>query len=68
LLDVARFTEAADACRTGLAVDRYCDPLWRLLVAALEAGGDLAETARTVAQYDEVLAELGVTRGGAPIR
>jgi DNA-binding SARP family transcriptional activator len=68
LLDVARFTEAADACRTGLAVDRYCDPLWRLLVAALEAGGDLAETARTVAQYDEVLAELGVTRDGPPAR
>jgi DNA-binding SARP family transcriptional activator len=65
LLDAARFTDAADVCRTGLAVDRYCDPLWRLLVASLEAEGDLAETARAVAQYDEVLAELGVTRDGS---
>jgi DNA-binding SARP family transcriptional activator len=64
LLDAARFREAADVCRSGLAVDRYSDPLWRLLVTSLDADGDLAETARASAQYDEVLAELGITRDG----
>jgi DNA-binding SARP family transcriptional activator len=62
LLDTGRHAAAAEVCRSALLVDRYSDPLWRLLVASLEADGELAEKARTVAQYDEVLAELGITR------
>ena len=62
LADAGRHAAAAEVCRAALVVDRYCDPLWRLLVASLDADGELAEKARTVAQYDEVLAELGITR------
>jgi DNA-binding SARP family transcriptional activator len=62
LADAGRHAAAAEVCRSALLVDRYSDPLWRLLVACLEADGELAEKARTVAQYDEVLAELGITR------
>jgi DNA-binding SARP family transcriptional activator len=62
LLDDGRHAAAAEVCRAALLVDRYSDPRWRLLVASLEADGELAEKARTLAQYDEVLAELGITR------
>ena len=62
LLEVGRHAAAAEVCRSALLVDRYCDPLWRLLVASLDADGELAEKARTVAQYDEILAELGISR------
>jgi DNA-binding SARP family transcriptional activator len=51
---------AAAVCRWGLDIDRYCDPLWRLLLGALEAAGDHAGRARAAAAYDDVLAELGV--------
>ena len=54
--------EAVAVARRGLAVDRYSDPLWRLLARQRStADGDLAEQARAVAHYDEVLAELGIT-------
>ncbi len=62
LVDAGRHGAAAEVCRSALLVDRYCDPLWRLLVASLDADGELAEKARTVAQYDDVLAELGISR------
>ncbi|HEY6056413.1 MAG TPA: BTAD domain-containing putative transcriptional regulator, partial [Candidatus Limnocylindrales bacterium] len=32
--------DAAAACTTGLLLDRYHDPLWRLLIEAHEAAGD----------------------------
>ncbi|MET0145818.1 MAG: AAA family ATPase [Ilumatobacteraceae bacterium] len=62
MLDAARPADAVEVCRWGLTIDRYCDPLWRLLVGGLDAQGDLAGRARADAQYDEVLAELGVHR------
>ena len=51
---------ATAACGRGLDVDRYHDGLWRLLVRAQEAGGDLAAAARTHERYLSVLSELGV--------
>ena len=51
---------AIEVCRTGIAVDRYADPLWRLLLRGLAADGDLAGHARARAQYDAVLTELGI--------
>jgi DNA-binding SARP family transcriptional activator len=62
LLNSARPSEAVGAARWGLAVDRYHDPLWRLLLAALDADGDTAEHALALTRYDDVLSELGVSR------
>jgi DNA-binding SARP family transcriptional activator len=59
---------AIEVCRAGLAVDRYADPVWRLLIEALHADGDLAGRALAEAQYDAVLAEIGVDRAPAPGR
>ena len=52
---------AADAGEAGLAIDRYVDGLWRILIAAAEARGDHAVAARVRKDYDTVLEELGVT-------
>jgi DNA-binding SARP family transcriptional activator len=54
--------EAVSVARWGLAVDRYSDPLWRVLLAALAADGDLAGRALAEAGYDDVLRDLGVER------
>lgn len=57
---------AADAQRLaerGLAIDRYGDRLWRVLIDALVALGDPAAAARATMQYEAVLAELGVKPG-----
>lgn len=51
---------AAAACEWGLAVDRYHDPLWRLLAEARERSGDLAAAHRARRAYDDALAELGL--------
>jgi two-component SAPR family response regulator len=63
LLEAGRPGEAVAVARWGLAVDRYSDPLWRLLLATLTADGDLAGHALALARYDDVLRELGVSRG-----
>ena len=52
---------AIEVCRAGLAIDRFADPLWRLLLRALDADGDPAGHARASTEYDAVLAELGIT-------
>ena len=52
---------AIEVCRAGLAIDRFADPLWRLLLRALDADDDPAGHARAGTEYDAVLAELGVT-------
>jgi DNA-binding SARP family transcriptional activator len=51
---------AARACALGLRIDRYHDPLWRLLIQARDQAGDqgAAEAARI--GYDRMLSELGV--------
>ena len=47
-------------CARGLDIDRYHDGLWRLLVHAQEAGGDLAAAACSTG-YHDMLRELGST-------
>jgi DNA-binding SARP family transcriptional activator len=61
LLDRGDPGEAVKVCRNGLAADRYCDPLWRLLLQALDAAHDTAGHARARHQYDAVLTDLGIT-------
>ncbi len=48
------------ACRAGLAVDRYHDPLWRLLIDAHDRAGDAGAATRDRRQYEAVLAGLGM--------
>ena len=63
LLDRGDAGDAVRICRNGLAADRYCDPLWRLLLRALDASHDPAGHARARHQYDAVLADLGISPG-----
>ena len=51
---------AVDACRVGLAIDRYHDPLWRLLIDARVAAGDVGAADRDRRDYAAILMELGV--------
>ena len=54
---------AANACATGLWVDRLHDPLWRLLIDARERAGDPVAASRARRDYARVLEELGLTAG-----
>jgi DNA-binding SARP family transcriptional activator len=61
-------TDAATrACRSGLTIDRYCDPLWRLLIESCERAGDSGAAARARQEYQLVLANLGVPGRPAPL-
>jgi DNA-binding SARP family transcriptional activator len=60
LLDAGRPDEAAHVCSAGLQVERYRDGLWRLLVSAREAAGEVGAATRARSEYEQVLAELGV--------
>jgi DNA-binding SARP family transcriptional activator len=51
---------AIDACRVGLAIDRYHDPLWRLLIEARNAAGDVSAANRDRLEYEAILSELGL--------
>jgi DNA-binding SARP family transcriptional activator len=51
---------AARACRTGLAIDRYHDPLWRLLIEARDRAGDAGAALRARQDYESVLSNLGL--------
>jgi DNA-binding SARP family transcriptional activator len=53
--------DAARACSQGLRIDRYHDPLWRLLITVRERAGDPGAARRARQGYDRVLVELGVT-------
>ena len=53
--------DAARLCTQGLRIDRYHDPLWRLLIAVRERAGDQGAARRARQGYDKVLVELGVT-------
>jgi DNA-binding SARP family transcriptional activator len=50
-------TVAAERC---LAIDRYHDEGWRVLIAAYERNGDRGAAQRARGRYAEVLAELGI--------
>jgi DNA-binding SARP family transcriptional activator len=52
---------AAQACATGLWVDRLHDPLWKLLIEARERAGDPVAASRARRDYARVLEELGLT-------
>jgi DNA-binding SARP family transcriptional activator len=54
---------AVEACRVGLAIDRYHDPLWRLLIEARQAAGDVSAANRDRLEYEAILSELGVEEG-----
>ena len=57
--------DAARLCTQGLRIDRYHDPLWRLLIAVRERAGDQGAARRARQGYDKVLVELGVTADDA---
>ncbi|HET9847362.1 MAG TPA: bacterial transcriptional activator domain-containing protein, partial [Candidatus Dormibacteraeota bacterium] len=52
---------AASACTTGLWVDRFHDPLWKLLIQARERAGDPIAASRARRDYAQVLEELGLS-------
>jgi DNA-binding SARP family transcriptional activator len=53
--------DAAHVCTQGLRIDRYHDPLWRLLIRVREHAGDPGAARRARQGYDKILVELGVT-------
>ena len=57
-------SSAAMACLRGLHLDRYRDPLWRMLIAIQEQAGDIAAATHTRQRYAELLAELGLPESG----
>ena len=52
---------AAAVYRHALRVDRYRDDLWRLRIGCYERAGDVAAAVRSRREYEQVLAELGLT-------
>ena len=51
---------AARAAVTGLRIERYHDPLWRLLIRSRDEAGDQGAATRARAGYEQMLAELGL--------
>ena len=51
---------AVDACRAGLELDRYHDPLWKSLIQARDRAGDSGAAVRDRRDYAAVLADLGI--------
>jgi DNA-binding SARP family transcriptional activator len=51
---------AASICAWGLELDRYHDPLWRLLIRARETTGDHGAASVARAGYRRALADIGV--------
>jgi DNA-binding SARP family transcriptional activator len=60
LLEEGRPADAATEADRGLRIDQYRDALWRLLVSANEAAGDVAAARRSQERYDAVLRDLGL--------
>ena len=55
---------AARACRSGLSIDRYHDPLWRHLIEARDRAGDAGAALRARQEYETVLTDLGLDSKG----
>ena len=53
---------AIEACRAGLAIDRYHDPLWRLLIEARQAAGDVSAANRDRREYEAILSSWACPR------
>jgi DNA-binding SARP family transcriptional activator len=64
-LDAGAAVAAAAAAERSLAIDRYHDEGWRILVAAYERNGDVGAAQRARGRYAEVLAELGIAAQAA---
>lgn len=57
---------AARAASAGLRIERYHDPLWRLLIRSRDEAGDQGAASRARSAYDQMLTELGVQPSAAP--
>jgi DNA-binding SARP family transcriptional activator len=68
LLERGDAAQAARVCTAGLRIERYHDPLWRLLIKARDQAGDQGAAKAARLGYDRMLAELGVpaTTGNSP--
>jgi DNA-binding SARP family transcriptional activator len=69
-LDRGDAARAARTCSVGLQIERYHDPLWRLLITARDQAGDQGAAMAARLGYDRMLAELGVpssVTGSSPI-
>ena len=52
--------EAIRVCRRGLELDRFHDPLWRVLIAARDQAGDAGAASRDRREYALILEGLGL--------
>ncbi|MGD9997632.1 MAG: BTAD domain-containing putative transcriptional regulator, partial [Ilumatobacteraceae bacterium] len=59
-MQLGSFHAASRVAERGLAVDRYADPLWRILIDALERSSDVASADRIRRSWQEMMDELGV--------
>jgi DNA-binding SARP family transcriptional activator len=65
LLEAGDAQGAAVACTGGLRLDRYHDPLWKMLIRARDTAGDKAAATSARSNYRRTLAELGLAGGGS---
>lgn len=59
-LELDRPSDAAVLADQALTIDRFADPLWHVLIEALERTGAVAAAERARQDYDAVRTELGV--------
>lgn len=52
--------EAIRVCRRGLELDRFHDPLWRVLIASRDMAGDAGAASRDRREYASILEGLGL--------
>jgi DNA-binding SARP family transcriptional activator len=52
--------EAIRVCRRGLELDRFHDPLWRVLIGARDQAGDAGAASRDRREYASILEGLGL--------
>jgi ATP/maltotriose-dependent transcriptional regulator MalT/DNA-binding SARP family transcriptional activator len=57
---------AARVASAGLRIERYHDPLWRLLIQSRDEAGHQGAATRARSGYDKMLADLGVQAGVGP--
>lgn len=53
--------EAIRVCRRGLELDRFHDPLWRVLIGARDQAGDAGAASRDRREYASILEGLGIS-------
>ncbi len=60
-LAAADLDAAIRVCRRGLELDRFHDPLWRVLIAARDQAGDPGAASRDRREYASILEGLGLS-------